>query len=97
MPYFHPIDHEQDVEIREELVKLVRERSKANFDWLQDNMPGLEKSSGRERLAFYRETDDLYWEELAATYPDLARAALMDWAQLSKRYPMFQPAVSYAP
>ena len=81
--YHHPVDPDTDREIRAEVVKRLVERSHRNFEADIEDMPGLKRLPGRERLAFYRQTDDQYWAEYFGTYPDLAKKDLQDWARLS--------------
>jgi hypothetical protein len=60
--------------------------SEANYNWIQENMPGMKESSGRERLRFYESTEESYWVPIFQIYPRVAEAMLLDWAQLYRRY-----------
>ena len=86
MMHYYPIDQATDRLIRAALVERVRERSRANFEWIPANMPGLKEKTGRERLGAYRQADLTWWTTLFATYPQLGKAAVLDYSHLVQKY-----------
>ena len=72
-------------EVSDNVAKRLAKHGKDMDAYLLEHMPGLEKKSGREKLAFYRTTDQPYWDRLASV--NLARAVsnMREWAALSRK------------
>lgn len=85
-PYYFPVDRETDQRIRKQVCTKAVKRSHDNFEFYADEMPGDFPVSGRELLAFFRSTDQSYWEARAATYPQRAAKDLLLWGALARRY-----------
>lgn len=84
--YYHPVSADEDRQIRAVVTKMLVERSDANFDsWFKD-FPGLKEMSGRERLDWYRHQPPEWLMNLIAIYPQVGRAAVLDWASLAREY-----------
>lgn len=84
-----PIDSDTDRRVRKAVIERVAEFSKDNMEYFVENMPGLKKMSGRERLAWYRLQPMEYWAALAAEFPRgdySALALLRDYRDLSNEY-----------
>mgnify|MGYP001613215709 CR=1 FL=1 len=72
-------------EVSDSVAKRLAKHVKDVDSYLLEHMPGLEKKSGREKLAFYRSTDQMYWDRLAMV--NLARAVsnMLEWAALTRK------------
>lgn len=64
----------------------LAELTKPNEDAFLESVPGMKRLRGRALYAWYEETDDAYWMALYAEFPDRARDAVREWADLIKRY-----------
>lgn len=81
-------------EVSDKVAKRLAEHVKATFDYYLEHMPGLTGLSGRERLAFYRSTDQAYWDTLANVNLYEAVNRMKDWQALNRRYPRLVPVMS---
>ena len=79
---------------RTRVAKELVERRKRSFDRQADaflDLPGVPHLSERERLAFYETTDLVYWNERAKRFPEKARAEILDWGRLTRKYRAMDP------
>lgn len=85
MKFIYPMTPEEFETVSDAVVEQLTEHVRQAFDYYVDNFPGITKRSGAQRLAFYRSTDQAYWDRLAATNPMWAKHNLMDWIALTRR------------
>lgn len=83
--YYWPLSPERDARVRRRVAERIGERGKANRDaWKM--LPGMKNLQAPERLAFYEAQGSEYWQAIAASRPDEARAMFLDFAQLVREY-----------
>ena len=81
-PFMYPMDSATNKEISDAAVARAVKHLDDMFDYYLKHTPGLTQKSGRERLAFYRTTDQAYWDQLAQVNLSRAKHNMMDWAAL---------------
>ena len=84
--YLYPMTEEAMKEVGQNVADRISAYVKESQAYLFEHMPFVEDKSGREKLAFYRTTDAAYWENLARTNRDYAKAKILEWAALVRRY-----------
>jgi len=84
--YYWPMTDAQRQKVNARAGKRLAERFKAAYEGFPELMPFIDERSGRERLAFYRSTDQEWWDNLIAADWQQAHTRLLDWAALSRRY-----------
>ena len=86
MPLFlYPVENKVLKEISDDVAKRLSDFVTESQEYLMEHMPLLDPKSGREKLAFFRTTDPLYWENLVRTNPAWAKSKIMEWASLVRR------------
>ena len=82
----YPMSPKVFQEVSDKVAKRLAEHVTDVDKFYVEYMPGLTKKSGREKLAFYRTTDEAYWERLSSINMARAKANLAEWSTLVRRY-----------
>jgi len=84
--YYWPLTNEQRQEVNKRAAKRLNERFMSRYAGFPELMPLIDKRTGRERLAFYRTTDQAWWDNLMMENSWEAEIRLHDWDALQRRY-----------
>ena len=86
--FYIPLSPAEESAVRERVSKRIAQHYKETSEefMTEDIRIALGLPEGRERLAFYRTTNQAWWNTIAQVNPNRARFLANDWRSLRRRY-----------
>lgn len=82
---YYPMSPDEFEEFRDESSERLRQHVLDADEYYGKNMPGLEHVPWRDELAYYRQQDYPYWENMATKHSALAESTLLRYRSLTRR------------